>query len=156
GERLQRAIESHRAIAVAAWEAYEQERQTERDILAGKYDHIRRRTLRRVRGRRPPGAGETAGETAGEMTGDAADERTAASVADDALAEEYERPRHTSQAARYLAIALNAQREVAHLQGLCGEVEEPLPPAQIIIARRPNGPENIPPPFPDEEDGDEE
>ena len=132
-ERLLSAVESHRAIASAAWEAYQQERQLERDLLAGKYDHIRRRSVRRVRGREGRGGGD------GEECG--AEERD-----DDTLVEEYDRPRHTSQAARYLAVALNAQREVARLEGLYRQVVEPLPPAQIIITRRPDGPENIPPP----------
>lgn len=147
-ERLVRAIESHRAIASAAWDAYQQERQLERDLLAGKYDHIHRRSVRRVRGRRERSghdlrrddeAREGAGCAGGDADGD-----------DDTLVEEYERPRHTSQAARFLAVALNAQRELARLEGLYRQVAEPLPPAQIIITRRPDGPENIPPP--DEEE----
>ncbi|HEX6797937.1 MAG TPA: helix-turn-helix domain-containing protein [Ktedonobacterales bacterium] len=146
-ERLVRAIESHRAIASAAWDAYQQERQLERDLLAGKYDHIRRRSARRVRGcaeraeRGDHGVAQDHGAGAG---------CTDVDRDDDTLVEEYERPRHTSQAARFLAVALNAQREVARLEGLYRQVVEPLPPAQIIITRRPDGPENIPPP--DEEE----
>ncbi len=145
-ERLLRAIESHRAIAGAAWEAYQQERQLERDLLTGKYDHIRRRSVRRVRGR------EGRGGRMRDVDADAAgDERGGGEECDDdTLVEEYARPRHTSQAARFLAVALNAQREVARLEGLYRQVVEPLPPAQIIITRRPDGPENIPPP--DEEE----
>lgn len=140
-ERLLRAVESHRAIAGAAWDAYQQERQLERDLLAGKYDHIRRRSVRRVRGRE--------GRNGRAMDSDE-DERGAGGsngeCDDDTLVEEYARPHHTSQAARFLAVALNAQREVARLEGLYRQVVEPLPPAQIIITRRPDGPENIPPP----------
>lgn len=141
-ERLLRAIESHRAIASSAWDAYQQERQLERDLLAGKYDHIRRRSVRRVRGReRREGHGEHGTAEDGAEAGCAGEARD-----DDTLVEEYTRPRHTSQAARYLAVALNAQREVARLEGLYRQVVEPLPPARIIITRRPDGPENVPPP----------
>lgn len=141
-DRLLRAIESHRAIAVAAWDAYQQERQLEHDLLAGKYDHIRRRSVRRVHGR------ETRGSHGREVdvTADGEERGGTGECDDDTLVEEYARPRHTSQAARYLAVALNAQREVARLEGLYRQVVEPLPPAQIIITRRPDGPENIPPP----------
>ncbi|HEY7851063.1 MAG TPA: hypothetical protein VIC27_13410, partial [Ktedonobacterales bacterium] len=38
--------------------------------------------------------------------------------------EEYERPRRSAQGARYLAVALAAQREVARLQGLYARLEE--------------------------------
>jgi transposase len=134
-ERLLLAIESHRAIASEAWEAYQQERQLERDLLAGKYDHIQRRSVRRVRGRGVQ-----------DMARDGADAGDASTDDDDTLVEEYARPRHTSQAVRFLAVALNAQREVARLEGLYRQVAEPLPPAQIIITRRPDGPENVPPP----------
>lgn len=144
-ERLLRAIESHRAIAGAAWDAYQQERQLERDLLAGKYDHIRRRSVRRVRGREDREGGD--GRAWDEDADRNRDERGGGGDCDDnTLVEEYTRPRHTSQAARFLAVALNAQREVARLEGLYRQVVEPLPPAQIIITRRPDGPENIPPP----------
>lgn len=143
-ERLLRAVESHRAIAGAAWEAYQQERQLERDLLAGKYDHIRRRSARRVRGRE--GRGGRLQDADAAADGDERDGSGSGDCDDDTLVEEYTRPHHTSQAARFLAVALNAQREVARLEGLYRQVVEPLPPAQIIITRRPDGPENIPPP----------
>lgn len=140
-ERLLRAIESHRAIASSAWEAYQQERQLERDLLAGKYDHIRRRSVRRVRGR-----DGRDGHRDHALSSDSTPDTAPPGCDDDTLVEEYDRPRHTSQASRFLAVALNAQREVARLEGLYRQVVEPLPPAQIIITRRPDGPENIPPP----------
>ncbi|HEY7851064.1 MAG TPA: transposase [Ktedonobacterales bacterium] len=44
--QLQRAIESQRAVAGAAWEAYERERQLDEALLRGELDHVRRRAIR--------------------------------------------------------------------------------------------------------------
>ncbi|HET9110537.1 MAG TPA: helix-turn-helix domain-containing protein, partial [Ktedonobacterales bacterium] len=44
--QLQRAIESQRAVASAAWEAYERERQLDEALLRGELDHVRRRAIR--------------------------------------------------------------------------------------------------------------
>ena len=49
--QLQRAIESQRAVASAAWEAYERERQLDEALLRGELDTVRRRAMR---GRRLP------------------------------------------------------------------------------------------------------
>jgi predicted transcriptional regulator len=83
--QLVRSIESQRAIASAAWEAYERER----------------------------------------TEGDAS--------------------RHSGHGARYLSVALAAQREVARLQGLYERISREPPPVHITITRRPEGPENRPP-----------
>lgn len=129
---LQRAIESQRAVASAAWEAYERERQLDEAILRGELDHVRRRA---IRGRRQPTAPSDAAE---------------ATMRDDdcppLAMEEYERPKRSAQGARYLAVALAAQREVARLQGLYARLETSERDVQITISRRPDGPENSAPP----------
>ena len=79
-EQLLRAIESQRAIASAAWRAYERERAAE------------------------------------------------------------EPDRH--EGARYLSIALSAQREVARLQGLYYRIGREPAPVSITLTRRPNAPES--------------
>jgi hypothetical protein len=124
---LQRAIESQRAVASAAWEAYERERQLDEALLRGELDHVRRRA---IRGRRLPGA-----------------QANAPGHADDAdcpplAMEDYERPKRTAQGARYLAVASAAQREVARLQGLYARLEPSERDVRITISRRPDGPEN--------------
>ncbi|HEX8730577.1 MAG TPA: sigma factor-like helix-turn-helix DNA-binding protein [Ktedonobacterales bacterium] len=120
--QLAAAIEGQRAVAAAAWEAYERERQLDEALLRGELDHIRRRAIR---------GGRARGATAG---------------ADDdcppLALEEYERPKRTAQGARYLAVALAAQREVARLQGLYARLEQADRDVRITISRRPDGPEN--------------
>ena len=170
--QLVRAIESQRAIAHAAWDAYERERAVEDAILRGELDRVRRRAIRPAThddatpgaasrrgpaapGRRPRlGRGErgvvpaTPGEASGVGNGDSDGGPMipdAAESAGNIVLEEYERPRHTSQGARYLAVALAAQREVARLQGLYERIERALPGVHIILSRRPDGPENAPP-----------
>ncbi|HZC04179.1 MAG TPA: hypothetical protein VE338_00920 [Ktedonobacterales bacterium] len=123
--RLQRAIESQRAVASAAWEAYERERQLDEALLRGELDHVRRRAIRGRR--REPGVPASA------------DDADCPPLA----MEEYERPRRSAQGPRYLAVALAAQREVARLQGLYARLEQPDRAAiRITISRRPEGPEN--------------
>lgn len=134
--QLQRAIESQRAVASAAWEAYERERQLDEALLRGELDHVRRRAIR------------------GHRT-------TAARAEDDdcppLAMEEYERPRRTPQGARYLTVALAAQREVARLQGLYARLEQAERDVRITISRRPDGPENrAPAPASEAERGVEE
>src|SRR5579885_2347214 len=98
-------IEGYRAIAGAAWLAYEDERAALHAL------------------------------------------RAAQEAATDATAEEPQRqPRQpANQGARFLAIALTAQREIARLQGLYERHgQEEAPPVHITISERPEGPENIP------------
>jgi hypothetical protein len=130
--QLQRAIESQRAVASAAWEAYERERQLDEALLRGELDHVRRRA---IRGRRLPGASVTPVAASEPTSGD---EAPCAPLA----MEEYERPKRSAQGARYLAVAMAAQREVARLQGLYERLEEAERAVHITINRRPEGPEN--------------
>lgn len=167
--QLMRAVESQRAIAHAAWDAYERERAVEDAILRGELDRVRRRAIRPAArdmtanapttndrhgahssGRKPRlGRDERSvvPATTGELSSDGA-VGPLASEADEQtgniVLEEYERPRHTSQGARYLAVALAAQREVARLQGLYERIERALPGVHIILSRRPAGRENAP------------
>jgi len=176
--QLVRAIESQRAIALAAWDAYERERAVEDAILRGKLDRVRRRAIRPdphaadapalpagrrrsaperatdpARARRTAriaASGESVSEDPEDEMGEASDDEPLATAeaeptAGNIVLEEYERPRHTSQGARYLAVALAAQREVARLQGLYEHIERALPGVHIILSRRPDGPENLPP-----------
>jgi hypothetical protein len=132
--QLQRAIESQRAVASAAWEAYERERQLDEALLRGELDAVRRRAIRgprRVSGARGSGQGDA-------RSGDDADCPPIA-------IEEYQRPKRSTQGARYLALALAAQREVARLQGLYARLEQPERAVSITISRRPDGPENVAP-----------
>lgn len=121
--QLAAAIEGQRAVAAAAWEAYERERQLDEALLRGELDHIRRRAIR---------GGRTRGVAAG------ADEDDCPPLA----LEEYERPKRTAQGARYLSVALAAQREVARLQGLYARMEQADRDVHISVSRRPDGPEN--------------
>lgn len=119
--QLAAAIEGQRAVAAAAWEAYERERQLDEALLRGELDHVRRRAIR------------------GPRTRGAADNE------DDCpplAIEEYERPKRPAQGARYLSVALAAQREVARLQGLYTRLEQADRAVRITISRRPDGPEN--------------
>lgn len=133
---LLRAIESHRAIAGAAWEAYEHERQLERQILSGELDHIRRRA-RHVgahAGGRPrihppiyppvPSSPDPAFDTP---------DSTDATGAEETVLEEIERPALPRQGARFLVVALAAQREVARLQGLYDHLQRERPPVHVLI-----------------------
>jgi transposase-like protein len=126
---LLRAIESQREIARAAWEAYENERAVEAALLRGEFDRVRRRAVRRLpSGRDHSGNADDGGkEDAGEQV----------------LLEEYERPRHASQGARYLGIALAAQREMARLHGLYEDIAPDPGEIKITISRRPDGLENL-------------
>lgn len=145
------AIESQRAIARAAWDAYSREREVEQALLHGELDRVRRRKVR-TRGTRRGSSDKPAREG-----GAAGIPRTAAGAASECAAtvsEEYERPRHISQGARYLAVALAAQREVARLQGLYTRLGHEQQSVSITITRRPEGPENVTPgtaPQPDAE-----
>ena len=120
--QLAAAIEGQRAVAAAAWEAYEHERQLDEALLRGELDRVRRRAIRGPR---------TRGAAAG-------DEDDCPPLA----LEEYERPKRTAQGARYLSVALAAQREVARLQGLYARLEQADRDVRITISRRPAGPEN--------------
>lgn len=122
--QLQRAIESQRAVASAAWEAYERERQLDEALLRGELDTVRRRAMR---GRRLPAT-----------TGGGADDDCPPIAI-----EEYQRPKRSTHGARYLAVALAAQREVARLHGLYARLEQPERAVSITISRRPDGPENV-------------
>lgn len=123
--QLQRAIESQRAVASAAWEAYERERELDEALLRGELDHVRRRAIR--------GHRTTSADTP---------RRTSDDDCPPLAMEEYERPKRTTQGARYLTVALAAQREVARLQGLYARLEEAERDVRITISRRPDGPEN--------------
>ncbi|HET9109713.1 MAG TPA: helix-turn-helix domain-containing protein [Ktedonobacterales bacterium] len=122
--RLERAIESQRAVAAAAWEAYERERRLDEALLRGELDSVRRRAIRG--GRQRTGAR------------DDADDADCPPLA----MEEYERPKRSAQGPRYLSVALAAQREVARLQGLYARLEQPDRAVRITISRRSDGPEN--------------
>ena len=146
GERaaqLQRAIESQRAIASAAWESYERELAFDEAVLRGDLDRVRRRAIRGARPRKAADAPATALEAPGEGCPPVAEE-------------EYERPRRSTQGPRYLELALDAQREVARLQGLYAKLEASASDIHLIVTRRPDGPENKPPATPGAEGGDRE
>ena len=143
-EHLLRAIESARAIAAESWAAYERDCQLHREILAGQHDRLRRRVTRLGRPPRrrllapstpsalmdqdpsaPSPDQPTRASTGRQETSDSARPPSATPALTDLeapdgdiLYEEFERPRHTSQAARLLTLALAAHREVARLQGL--------------------------------------
>lgn len=136
-----RAIESQRAIAGAAWEAYERERTLDEALLRGDLDRVRRRALRGSRAGRASRAPSLALE-AGAGTSDESD---CPPVAE----EEYERPKRSTQGAHYLRVALDAQREVARLQGLYARLENSASHVSLSIIRREGGPENAPPPAPE-------
>ena len=125
--RLERAIESQRAVAAAAWEAYERERQLDEALLRGDLDHLRRRAIRGGRHRTDAPNGR-----------DVRDDGDCPPLA----MEEYERPKRSAQGPRYLSVALAAQREVARLQGLYARLGQSDQAVRITISRRPDGPEN--------------
>jgi transposase len=141
-QALLRAIEAQREVARAAWEAYQHERAVEAAVLRGELDRLKRRAVRR-QGTAP---GRARGRT---RDGDADpvddDESREAESREEVVLEEYERPRLPSQGARYLALALTAQREMARLQGLYDEIAQQPDQFSITITRRPAGPENLPP-----------
>ena len=128
--QLQRAIESQRAVASAAWEAYERERALDEALLRGDLDRVRRRALRSAR--RSSAAREPS----------AALDAVAREDCPPLAEEEYERPKRSTQGPRYLELALTAQREVARLQGLYAKLEVSDPDVSITVTRRPDGPEN--------------
>lgn len=140
---LEQAIAFQRAIASAAWEAYERERALDEALLRGDLDRIRRRAVRKPR-RRPSTAPNNA-------VGDAAQETPVhpdcTPLADEAE-EEYERPKRSTQGPSYLRLALAAQREVARLQGLYTRLEVSAPDVRITVTKREPGPENQPPAAP--------
>lgn len=128
---LTRSIESQRAVASAAWEAYERERALDEALLRGDLDRVRRRALRGGRPHQTPSSGEDDCPPVAE--------------------EEYERPKRSTQGPRYLALALAAQRDVARLQGLYSRLEVSQSKSSITIIKRAAGPENVPPAPPDTE-----
>jgi transposase len=132
---LLRAIEGQREVARAAWEAYQHERVVEAAVLRGELDHVKRRAVRRSGGSR---RGRAHAVEADQAEGEA-DE-----TEEEVLLEEFERPRLPAQGARYLALALSAQREMARLQGLYDEIAQQPDHFSITITRRPDGPENVP------------
>ncbi|HEU0025533.1 MAG TPA: helix-turn-helix domain-containing protein [Ktedonobacterales bacterium] len=133
--QLQRAIESQRAVASAAWEAYERERALDEALLRGDLDRVRRRAIRGSRRAKAPRQPTTALEPPDEDCPPLAEE-------------EYERPKRSTQGPRYLELALAAQREVARLQGLYRKLEASGSNVRLTLTRRPNGPENVPPAAP--------
>lgn len=142
--KLMCAIESQRAIASAAWDAYLRERAVEEAILRGEFDRVRRRAIRPANGDgdvRPSHRRIDAGQRRGMAEGndEGSGDNTATLQPGQIMLEEYERPRHASQGARYLAVALAAQREVAHLQGLYDYAhdERGLPDVHITLTRQP-------------------
>lgn len=149
---LLRAVEAQREIAQAAWEAYHHERAVEEAVLRGELDRVKRRAIRRTgtgTGRRGRGR-DVAADPANPANPEAPDDGDAVSGIDaeageELLIEEVERPRLPAQGARYLALAMAAQREMARLQGLYDELAEPEGHISITITRRPEGPENFPP-----------
>ncbi len=141
---LLRAIESQREIARAAWEAYYNERAVEAAALHGELDRLKRRAVRRTGGsrrghERAVAADQEADQGADQVEGEADED------GEEILLEEYERPRLPAQGARYLALAMSAQREMARLQGLYDEIAQQPAEISITITRRPDGPENFPP-----------
>jgi hypothetical protein len=138
---LLRAVEAQREIAQAAWAAFHHEQAVEAAVLRGELDRVKRRAIRRTgAGRRGRGR-EVAADQADGPEGDAVE----APADEELLIEEVERPRLPAQGARYLALAMGAQREMARLQGLYDELAEPSGQISITITRRPEGPENFPP-----------
>jgi hypothetical protein len=129
---LTRAIERHRAVVAAAWDAYDRERQIEDALLAGHYDRPRRRAYYPSTDPDSVSPSRFRGRGQGERSS--------------LLYEDFERPHRLNHGPRYLAIIVAAQREIARLQGLYDLLAEQ-PPAniQITITRRPDGPENLPP-----------
>lgn len=94
--QLQRAVEGQRAVASAAWEAYERERALDEALLRGDLDRVRRRS---VRGARRPSTGRASS---------AALEAPASADCPPLAEEEYERPKRSNQGPRYLQLALAA------------------------------------------------
>jgi transposase-like protein len=136
--QLQRAIESQRAIASAAWEAYERELALDEALLRGDLDRVRRRSVR--------GARHAARERSSAL------EAPADGDCPPLAEEEYERPKRSTQGPHYLELALKAQREIAHLQGLYTKLEVSASNMSISVIKRPDGPENIPPASPEGEE----
>ncbi len=131
--QLQRAIESQRAVASAAWEAYERERALDEALLRGDLDRVRRRA---VRGARHAATGRPASGALDPLASE-----DCPPVAE----EEYERPARSTQGPRYLQLALAAQREVARLQGLYARLETSDSDVRITVTRGSDGSESAPP-----------
>ncbi len=129
---LQRSIESQRAVASAAWEAYERERALDEALLRGDLDRVRRRSVRGMRlppsGREPPALEASVSEDCPPLA-----------------EEEYERPKRSTQGPRYLHLALAAQREIARLQGLYAKLKASNPDVSIHVTHGPNVPMNSSP-----------
>jgi len=137
-ESLDRAIESYRAILVAAWDSYESERRIERAILTGQLDRTRRRRIIQTprHSRRTGGLGPN----------DLSDlDTTPDAGASETILEETETPRRTNHGARYLSIALAAQREITRLQGLYDRDRQPPADIRLTVVERPATPDDQPP-----------
>jgi hypothetical protein len=128
---LLRAIETQRAVLAAAWSAYERENRLEDAILAGHYDRLRRRAYHP--------------STANVDADSPSPRRERGSGGEETLLEEYDRPFRLNSGARYLAVIVTAQREIARLQGLGDLALDQPDNFHITITRRPDGPENFPP-----------
>ena len=137
-ESLDRAIESYRAILVAAWDSYESERRIERAILTGQLDRTRRRRIIQS-----PRHTHHTGST-GSVDLDDLD-RAPDAEASETILEETETPRRTNHGARYLSIALAAQREITRLQGLYDRDRQPPADIRLTVVERPATPDDQPP-----------
>jgi Homeodomain-like domain-containing protein len=137
-ESLDQAIESYRAILVAAWESYESEQRIERAILTGQLDRTRRRRIIQS----PRRSHRTAPDDLTDL-----DDRDAATdtEASETILEETETPRRTNHGARYLSIALAAQREITRLQGLYDRDRRPPADIRLTVVERPATPDDQPP-----------
>ncbi len=142
---LLQAIESQREIVRAAWEAYAHEREVEAAILRGELDFVRRRAVRRPDTGSRGGRSSSRGKRDARTASDSGEPGPTDETAEELLLEEYERPKHANQGAKYLAVTLAAQREMARLLGLYDEIAQEPAQISITITRRPDGPENIPP-----------
>ncbi len=137
-ESLDQAIESYRAILVAAWESYESEQRIEHAILTGQLDRTRRRRIIQS----PRHAHRTALTTPTDLS----DLDTASDAeASETILEETETPRRTNHGARYLSIALAAQREITRLQGLYDRDRRPPADIRLTVVERPAPPDDQPP-----------
>lgn len=207
---LQRLIESQRAIARAAWEAYREERQERQEQFAqteqtaqtgeateseeanqseetqdteatdntrncgkngnaGQPEHVNSGKNGNVGERKDASCGKNgkSGNSlrpplplAGEGLGEGPTSRNRGKNGKPGKEEKAPmlHPPYASrvpQGARFLALALAAQREVARLQGLFEKLAEEPAPAMLTIVQRPAGPENQPPALPSGEAADD-
>lgn len=160
---LQRLIESQRAIARAAWESY----YAERDALAQQAAHAANDENDECGKNGKVGAANENDENGnignigniGNPDENRASGKNGNIVAIGKIGKigngpgrasrvEHLPPPRIPQGARYLALALAAQREVARLQGLYDRLAEVPAPMSLTIIRRPDGPENVPPTAP--------